>query len=84
MQSAGVSLVINKTRPKFCFLSLGDGFPFVLIDYFGVCLLFFVWFVFMNLNFTLYIIIIAVGLGDRYINSIVKGQIFLLYHIDQV
>lgn len=38
MQFAGVSLLINKKTHEFCCLSLGDGFPFVLIDYFGVCL----------------------------------------------
>lgn len=35
MQFIVVSELING-KEKFCFLSLGDGFPFVLIDYFGV------------------------------------------------
>lgn len=68
MQFAGVSLLINKKTHWFCYLSLGDGFPFVLIDHFGVCLFLFEWFVFINQNFKLYMIIITFGLGDRYIN----------------
>lgn len=47
MQSIGVSVLINKKKKQFYFLSLGDRFPFVLVDYFWCMSL---WFVFRNLN----------------------------------